>query len=75
MKTTNKRTVPDEISIGVFTALYFALVTIATFGSAANIVMGTWQISLPKLVVTRAERECSQSSLIGSIIHPPLCRP
>ena len=35
MKTTNKLTVPDLISIGVFTALYFVLVTIATFGSAA----------------------------------------
>ena len=35
MKTTNKLTVPDLISIGVFTALYFVLVTIATFSSAA----------------------------------------
>ena len=35
MKPTNKLTVPDLISIGVFTALYFVLVTIATFGSAA----------------------------------------
>ena len=34
MKTTNKLTVPDLISIGVFTALYFVLVTIATFSSA-----------------------------------------
>ncbi|MBQ8279071.1 MAG: MptD family putative ECF transporter S component [Roseburia sp.] len=31
----NKLTIPDLISIGVFTALYFVLVTIATFGSAA----------------------------------------
>ncbi|MBQ8603340.1 MAG: MptD family putative ECF transporter S component [Oscillospiraceae bacterium] len=35
MKPTNKLTVPDLISIGVFTALYFVLVTIATFSSAA----------------------------------------
>ena len=35
MKTTTKLTVPDLISIGVFTALYFVLVTIATFSSAA----------------------------------------
>lgn len=35
MKTTNKLSVPDLISIGVFTALYFVLVTIATFASAA----------------------------------------
>ena len=35
MNNTNKLSVPDLISIGVFTALYFVLVTIATFGSAA----------------------------------------
>ncbi|MBQ8233710.1 MAG: MptD family putative ECF transporter S component [Lachnospiraceae bacterium] len=34
MKATNKLTIPDLITIGVFTALYFVLVTIATFGSA-----------------------------------------
>lgn len=34
MNKTNKLTVPDLISIGVFTALYFVLVTIATFSSA-----------------------------------------
>ena len=33
MKSTNKLTVPDLITIGVFTALYFVLVTIATFSS------------------------------------------
>lgn len=33
MKTTNKLSVPDLINIGVFTALYFVLVTIATFSS------------------------------------------
>ena len=46
MKTTNKRTVPDLISIGVFTALYFVLVTIATFGSAA-IAPGFNNVILP----------------------------
>ena len=35
MNKTNKLTVPDLISIGVFTALYFVLVTIATFASVA----------------------------------------
>ena len=35
MNNTNKLTVPDLISIGVFTALYFVLVTIATFASVA----------------------------------------
>lgn len=33
MKKTNKLSVPNLISIGVFTALYFVLVTIATFSS------------------------------------------
>lgn len=47
MKTTNKLTVPDLISIGVFTALYFVLVTIATFviAVAATLVcalVGGW---------------------------------
>ena len=28
---SNKLTVPDLISVGVFTALYFVLVTVATF--------------------------------------------
>ena len=35
MKQNSKLTIPDLISIGVFTALYFVLVTIATFGTAA----------------------------------------
>lgn len=46
MKTINKLTVPDLISIGVFTALYFVLVTIATFGSAA-IAPGFNNVILP----------------------------
>lgn len=46
MKTTNKLTVPDLIFIGVFTALYFVLVTIATFGSAA-IAPGFNNVILP----------------------------
>lgn len=46
MKTTNNLTVPDLISIGVFTALYFVLVTIATFGSAA-IAPGFNNVILP----------------------------
>ena len=33
MKQTNKLTVPDLISTGVYTALYFVLVAAATFGS------------------------------------------
>jgi len=34
MQSNNKLTIPDLISIGVFTAIYFVLVTIATFASA-----------------------------------------
>ena len=43
---TKKLNVPDLISIGVFTALYFVLVTIATFGSAA-IAPGFNNVILP----------------------------
>jgi len=35
LKNSHKLTIPDLITIGVFTALYFVLVTAATFGSAA----------------------------------------
>ena len=45
MKTT-KLNAPDLISIGVFTALYFVLVTIATFASAA-LLPGFSYIFLP----------------------------
>ena len=31
---SNKLTVPDLISVGVFTALYFVFVTVATFACA-----------------------------------------
>lgn len=34
MNQTNKLTIPDLISTGVFTALYFVLVAVATFSSA-----------------------------------------
>lgn len=43
---TNKLSIPDLISIGVFTALYFVLVTIATFASAA-IFPGFSNVLLP----------------------------
>ena len=43
-----KLTVPDLISIGVFTALYFVLVTIATFTSAA-LLPGFSNIFLPAI--------------------------
>lgn len=48
MKPTNKLTIPDLITIGVFTALYFVLVTIATFGSAA-LFPGFNNVVLPAL--------------------------
>ena len=43
-----KLTAPDLISIGVFTALYFVLVTIATFASAA-LLPGFSNIFLPAI--------------------------
>ena len=42
----NKLTIPDLISIGVFTALYFVLIAIATFASAA-LVPGVSNVLLP----------------------------
>ena len=47
-KQTQKLTAPDLITIGVFTALYFVLVTIATFGSAV-IFPGFNNVVLPAL--------------------------
>lgn len=43
----NKLTVPDLISVGVFTALYFVLVTVATFTCA--LLPGVGNIVLPAL--------------------------
>lgn len=46
MKTnSNKLTIPDLISIGVFTAIYFVLVTVATFACA--LLPGVGNILLP----------------------------
>ena len=42
---SNKLTVPDLISVGVFTALYFVLVTVATF--ACVLLPGVGNILLP----------------------------
>ena len=45
--TPNKLTVPDLISVGVFTALYFVLVTVVTFTCA--LLPGVGNIVLPAL--------------------------
>lgn len=45
MKPTNKLTVPDLITVGVFTALYFVLVAVATFACA--LLPGVGNILLP----------------------------
>lgn len=45
--TPNKLTVPDLISVGVFTALYFVLATVATFTCA--LLPGVGNIVLPAL--------------------------
>lgn len=44
-QTSKKLTIPDLISIGVFTAIYFVLVTIATFSCA--LLPGVGNILLP----------------------------
>lgn len=44
-QSSKKLTVPDLISVGVFTAIYFVLVTIATFACA--ILPGIGNIILP----------------------------
>ena len=49
MNQSKKLTIPDLISIGVFTAIYFVLVTIATFGSAL-LIPGFSTILLPAIV-------------------------
>ena len=48
MQSNNKLTIPDLISIGVFTAIYFVLVTIATFASAL-LLPGVSNIFLPPI--------------------------
>ena len=48
MQSNNKLTIPDLISIGVFTAIYFVLVTIATFTSAL-LLPGVSNIFLPAI--------------------------
>lgn len=48
MQSNNKLTFPDLISIGVFTAIYFVLVTIATFASAL-LLPGVSNIFLPAI--------------------------
>lgn len=45
---TGKLSIPDMISIGVFTAIYFVLVTIATFASAA-LLPGFSNVLLPAI--------------------------
>lgn len=46
MRQNNRLTIPDLISIGVFTALYFVLVAIATFATGA-ILPGLSYVLLP----------------------------
>ena len=48
MQSNNKLTIPDLISIGVFTAIYFVLVTIATFASTL-LLPGVSNIFLPAI--------------------------
>ena len=48
MQSNNKLTIPDLISIDVFTAIYFMLVTLATFASAL-LLPGVSNIFLPAI--------------------------
>ena len=48
MNNSKKLTIPDLITIGVFTALYFVVVTIATFGSAL-LIPGFSNVLLPAI--------------------------
>ena len=48
MDNSKKLTIPDLITIGVFTALYFVVVTIATFGSAL-LIPGFSNVLLPAI--------------------------
>ena len=62
---SNKLTVPDLISVGVFTALYFVLVTVATFACA--LLPGVGNILLPAV-----------AALISGSVYiccwPPSCK-
>ena len=60
--TPNKLTVPDLISVGVFTALYFVLVTVATFTCA--LLPGVGNIVLPALAALISESELSEDYII-----------
>lgn len=69
MKHTNKLTVPDLISTGVFTALYFMLVAVATFSSVVifpgfnNVVLPAFYAlisgSVYMLLVAKEETGCN----------------
>ena len=54
---SNKLTVPDLISVGVFTALYFVLVTVATFACA--LLPGVGNILLPAVALILEDALCN----------------
>ena len=66
---SNKLTVPDLISVGVFTALYFVLVTVATFACA--LLPGVGNILLPAVAAlisgSVSFTSCSSKQLMISI--------
>ena len=62
----NKLTVPELISIGVFTALYFVLVAIATFLSAA-LLPGFSNVLLPAIAALVAG--CVYMLMVSKVPH------
>lgn len=62
----NKLTIPELISIGVFTALYFVLVTIATFASAL-ILPGFSNVFLPGIAALLSG--CVYMLMVAKVPH------
>ena len=61
MNTNSKKlTIPDLISIGVFTAIYFVLVTVATFACA--LLPGAGNILLPAVCICFWRQSCKSSA-------------
>ena len=66
---SNKLTVPDLISVGVFTALYFVLVTVATFACA--LLPGVGNILLPAVAALMGLRTLSRGWRCSAMVGRP----
>lgn len=65
---SNKLTVPDLISVGVFTALYFVLVTVATFACALLPGVGNIICGVAADLVAAAGKYRSKKLLLASYV-------